>query len=132
MFLKIYQKVVAMIIAANLGFTEVVMYKGELEEGAEWRFKMPICLVELSDDIPGDQLAGDQISETETRLELYVCDKDTTEPKILNKVNSVLALFDGTDVKIDSDVFKARYLGTSLHAYLPGVGKAYKIVIGIH
>ncbi|HAX49678.1 MAG TPA: hypothetical protein PK605_00390 [Ignavibacteria bacterium] len=132
MFLKIYQKVVAIITAANLGFTEIVMYKGELEEGAEWRFKMPVCLVELADDIPGDQLAGDLISETETRLELYVCDKDTTEPKILNKVNSVLALFDGTDVKIDTDNFKARYLGTSLHAYLPGTGKAYKIVIGIH
>lgn len=132
MFLKIYQKVVAIITAANLGFTEILMYKGELEDGAEWRMKMPVCMVELSDDIPGDQLAGDLISETETRLELYVCDKDTTEPKILNKVNSVLALFDGTDIKIDSDVFKARYLGTSLHAYLPGVGKAYKIVIGIH
>ncbi len=132
MFLKIYQKVVSMITAAALGFTEIVMYKGELEEGAEWRMKMPVCLVELADDIPLDQLGGELTGETETRLELYVCDKDTSEPKILNKVNSVITLFDGTTVKIDSDVFTARYIGTSLHAYLPGVGKAYKIIIGIH
>jgi hypothetical protein len=132
MFLKIFKKVVEIILAAELGFREVKMYKGELEEGAEYRDVFPMCYVEFAGDQSPDMLAGDKFAEGLSQVELYIADKDYDEPKGLDLCNSVIDLFDGTDMKIDTEVFKAMYIKTELYAYIAGKGKAYKITIGVH
>lgn len=132
MFLLIFKKVVEIITGADLGFTEVKMYKGELEEGADYRDTFPICYVDFVGDTANELLAGDMYADGLSELEIYIADKDYDEPKILDLCTSIIDLFDGTDIEVTGGNYTARYLKTDLHAYIPGKGKAYKILIGIH
>lgn len=131
MFLKIWEKFVELVIDASI-FTEVKMYKGELEEGAEFTETFPVCYLEFDGDNMQHELAGSQIGESVSQLEFYIAADDQLKPLILDKCNELIDFFDGKDVLVDTSNFKCRYARTSLHAYIPGLGKAYRVTFEVY
>lgn len=105
------------------------MYKGELEEGAEWKASLPALFIELyREDVT--RFAGAVAHQNELTFNLFLADKNHEEPSVLEHMEEIKSFLNGKLLNAAGDGDPAKwckviYEGSHFHAYIRGLGAAY-------
>lgn len=79
---------------------KVGRYKGEFEEGVDWSPVFPIVLQRLDDWQPVQKNMQGKVMKADTRLTLYIADKDINSSAGLDVIESVISKLDGKNLTV--------------------------------
>lgn len=101
------------------------MYKGELEEGAQWKVNLPAVFIELfREDVT--KYAGAKAYTNDVYVNLFIADKNLEEPEALRHKEEIKEFMNGKLFEYQAGKFcKIVYEGSQFHAYIHGLGAAY-------
>ena len=96
------------IISTGITGCYVSRYKGEFEEGVDWNPQFPCVMTALHSYKPINTAADGTVLSDETRIILYIADRDINASSALDTVENVLKLTDGKDIEYMVVTTKAR------------------------
>ena len=136
MLKEIFEQLKLYIKTAVPSIKKVERYKGELEKSSSWNPEFPCCFIRYENYKPISRTPQGEVLKAKTFLSLYVGDKDIKSPSVLNTVESVINLFDGTNFKVEIAGEEYYYnislndKGSEFYCYFKGV-EVYTVPIVI-